>query len=192
MLQFLISDKDLRYQPVAQTEIALGGGCRWIHIPSGLPKEDLDSIEKLCCESGVFLTVDDDVDLTNDRRFHGVLINAGNQKNVIDVRKELGAHAVVGAEVSDADILPSLMKNDIDYAVYDVDRNGMDRALAFAKESGKRHVPLVARGKKFTKEEIMSLMDAGFNGVLTAGEALESALPTELLKSLTDELHARF
>ncbi|MDE6344641.1 MAG: thiamine phosphate synthase [Muribaculaceae bacterium] len=192
MLQFLISDKDLRHTPVAQTEIALAGGCRWIHIPSGLSQNELDSIESLCRQSGAFLTVDDDVALTDKRRFHGVLLNAGHEKSATEVRAGLGAHAVVGVEVDDAAMLPSLMKNDIDYAVFDVDRNGMERAVEFAGESGMRHVPLVARGYRLTRENIMTLMSAGFNGILTASDSLESALPTEFLKSLTDELHTRF
>lgn len=192
MLQFLISDKDLRHTPVAQTEIALAGGCRWIHIPAGLKRDELEAIESMCREAGAFLTVDDDEALTNDRRFHGVLINAGHAKPAVEVRNLLGPHAVVGVEIDDAGVLPSLMKGDIDYAVFDTDRHGLERAKAFAAESGKRHVPLVARGLKLTRDDIMSLMEAGFNGVLTTGCALESALPTESVKSLTDELHARF
>ena len=192
MLQFLISDKDLRHTPVAQTEIALAGGCRWIHIPAGLKPNELEAIESRCREAGAFLTVDDDDVLTNDRRFHGVLINAGHAKTAAEIRSILGPHAVVGVETDDVSVLPSLMKDDIDYAVYDVDHHGMENAKAFANNSGKRHVPLVARGLKLTHEEIMNLMESGFNGVLTSGNALESALPTESVKSLTDELHNRF
>ena len=192
MLQFLVSDKNLCYTPVQQAEIAIAGGCRWIHIPSGLSQTELDVIENKCRDAGVFLTIDDDEELTNKRRFHGVLLNGGPVKPALDVRRSLGPHAVVGVEVEDASILPSLMKDDIDYAVYDVDRNGLDEAFAFASESGKRHVPLVARGIKLTKDNVMNLMNAGFNGVLTSGEVLDSALPTEAVKSLTDELHARF
>ncbi|MDE6644841.1 MAG: thiamine phosphate synthase, partial [Muribaculaceae bacterium] len=173
MLQFLISDKDLRHTPVAQPEIALAGGCRWIHIPAGLKREELDLIESKCREAGVFLTVDDDDALTNDRRFHGVLINAGHAKSAAEIRSQLGPHAVVGVETNDAGVLPSLMKDDIDYAVYDVDRHGIEKAKAFAAESGKRHIPLVARGLKLTRDDIMSLLEAGFNGVLTSGCALE-------------------
>ncbi|MDE6165441.1 MAG: DUF128 domain-containing protein, partial [Muribaculaceae bacterium] len=64
--------------------------------------------------------------------------------------------------------------------------------VEFAGKSGMRHVPLVARGCRLTRENIMTLMSAGFNGILTVGDSLESALPTEFLKSLTDELHTRF
>lgn len=192
MLQFLVSDKELRFTPVEQTELALAGGCRWIHIPSGLGTEEVKVIENLCREAGAFLTVDDDEALTNQRRFHGVLINRGHVKAAEDVRSELGPHAVVGVEVDEASVMPSLMKNDIDYAVYDIDRNGEDKAVAFAEECGMRHVPIVARGKSIKRDEIMKLMNAGFNGVLTSGGALDAALPTEVVKSLSDELHERY
>ena len=192
MFQYLVLNKNQQNTLVEQVSIALEGECKWIHIPSGLSDRELDEIETLCRDKGAFLTVDDNVNLTNKRRFHGVLLNNGHENSPAEVRASLGAHAVVGAEVDKAEILPSLMKEDIDYAVYDVDRHGIEKARMFASESGMRHIPIVARGVDLTQDEIIGLMESGFNGVLTTGGALDSTLSTESVKSLTDELHSRF
>ena len=81
MLQF-ITKPSSQYSMPEEARMALEGGCRWIELSSeGLDQEEnvLKDIAKeimpLCEDKEAFLIIDDDVELVDELKVHGLLMH---------------------------------------------------------------------------------------------------------------------
>ena len=147
MLQFVTTDKS-QLTAAGQARAALAGGCRWIEL--GACPDQARAAEELlpvCRDAEAFLTIDDNVDLVDELKVHGVHLSSASREEAAAVRERLGAHAVIGVGcATEADAL-ALKKLDIDYISLHVEDNP-DAVAAFAGIS-----------------TLPSLVDAGAAGV---------------------------
>lgn len=121
MLQFITSRRDKR-SISEQAEQAILGGCRWIQIADLSADANLDerknTVEQLiplCKEHEAFLILENDVDLVEEMKVHGVLLNDNSRTNVMTVRERLGAEAVIGVVASTLPEIMALKGLDLDY-----------------------------------------------------------------------------
>ena len=131
MLQFVTTDKS-QLTAAGQARAALAGGCRWIEL-GACPDQSRAAEELLpvCRDAEAFLTIDDNVDLVDELKVHGVHLSSASREEAAAVRERLGAHAVIGVGcATEADAL-ALKKLDIDYLSLHVEDNP-DAVAAFA------------------------------------------------------------
>ena len=167
MLQFVTTDKS-QLTAAGQARAALAGGCRWIEL--GACPDQARAAEELlpvCRDAEAFLTIDDNVDLVDELKVHGVHLSSASREEAA-VRARLGAHAVIGVGcATEADAL-ALKKLDIDYISLHVEDNP-DAVAAFAGIAARISaelpgVHIVASGE-FAPSTLPSLVDAGAAGV---------------------------
>ena len=102
MLQF-ITKTTQRFSMAEEAQMAIEGGCRWIQLSaasigdSGLSlREVANEIIPLCQENEAFLIIEDDVNLVEELKVHGVFLRDHSRTTVMEARERLGAHAVIG------------------------------------------------------------------------------------------------
>lgn len=121
MLQFITGRSD-RWTTTEQATKAMEGGCRWIQLsaeslPSETPhrREMVESLIPLCKENEAFLIIEDDVDLVDLLKVHGLCLRDNSRTTAMEAREQLGAEAVIGVEASSAAEIIALKGLDIDY-----------------------------------------------------------------------------
>ncbi|MDE6268611.1 MAG: thiamine phosphate synthase [Muribaculaceae bacterium] len=186
MLQFEIAP-DFSMTPTAQVEAVLKGGCRWIIAPSSLQPAEIEGIIEECKAVDAFLTIKNDVDLTDRLRVHGVVLSDCSVDHAAAVREKLGPHAVIGFTAHSAAEILALRGKDIDYAVIPSvgTDTSVEQAIAIASEANAagNNVHLVAQGDmKLT--DIPALLKGGFNGIATTGLIICSPDPTARVEEI--------
>ena len=144
MLQY-ITDDCSQLSIVDQARLVIEGGCRWIQLavrgtkvsvenePDGTEVIDItptshptdsqlrpyvDELTPLCKETESFLIIEDDIDLVDEIRVHGVFLSNPDRNHVAETRERLGAHAIIGVAVDTAVRVVSLKGLDIDYVTF--------------------------------------------------------------------------
>ncbi|MCM1021483.1 MAG: thiamine phosphate synthase [Muribaculum sp.] len=121
MLIFVAKAKN-KAETLLQIKEALDSGCRWIQLQlqpddNGLySKEIVEAVYDELKGLDVILTIENDLTLVKEKRVHGIHLDEFNTINAIDVRRELGPHAIIGVTTKSPDEIKRLYDfADIDY-----------------------------------------------------------------------------
>lgn len=185
MLQFITTASD-KASIAKEVQAALEGGCRWIQISENvLNRDDSEEILKelipMCQEAEAILTVENNIELADKIKIHGVHITTGIN-GAIKAREALGADAIIGVNISTADEALELTDKDIDYVTATSATDKLD--LNFFSELVKRirgtgfSIHIVASGD-ITPELVISLMATGVSGIAIGTHIAESEDPAE-------------
>ncbi|MDE6081467.1 MAG: thiamine phosphate synthase, partial [Muribaculaceae bacterium] len=113
----------------------------------------------------VFLTIEHNVDLVEELKVHGVHLFPGDMLPK-EARERLGAHAVVGVTVRNAEQVISLRSADIDYVQIgpypDVTLDDYSKIVAAVQEAGVK-IPVVATGN-INPEDVKPLLATAVKG----------------------------
>lgn len=176
---------------VGQTETVLRGGCRWIRLTGATSEADVKALMPVCQEADAILVIDDDVDLVEKLRVHGVHLTSCERGHIIAVREKLGPHAIIGVTCRNAADIEQLRGLDADYIT--VPYTGNETPGEFYHEVSKKiseagaEVHLVASGC-FPVDVLKSIQTAGAAGVEMSGEVFDNADPAAFVKSVLDIL----
>ena len=203
MLQFITHPSD-RYTIPEEVQMAIEGGCKWIQLRmKDATYDELKStaleIIPICRENDIILVIDDNVELVNELRVHGVHLG----KNDMDPRKAreiLGPHAIIGVTANTADDILSFRGIDVDYVGVGPFRHtttkknlapvigldGYKDIVAKVTAAGNK-LPLVAIGG-ITLEDVTGIMATGVQGIAVSGSIINAPDPvrytTQLLNAL--------
>ncbi len=193
MLQFITSKSD-KYSIKEEVQMAIEGGCLWIQVSKSLPdgvtqKDIIDELRPLCEEKETFLLVDSDVELVKEANIHGVLLK-NEDMNPAEAREYLGAEAVIGVEVNNANEILALKGLDIDYVVIDYNKFSISEIQNIIEEASKNgnNIHIVVSGR-MEIVEMLSLMQIGVAGFALSEQIIESPNPviatTNILTALS-------
>lgn len=193
MLQF-VTDKKAALSVREQVEVVLEGGCRWIELS---PCEDLKEVARellpLCRDKEAFLVIDDDVDLVEELRVHGVHLSHADRSRAMEVRERLGAHAVIGIDCVTASDAVALKGLDMDYVTFRVEPTPEGVAafaeIAKAVKDADTGLHIVARGE-FPVEMLRDVISAGAAGVAMSDTIISAPSPTDTVSRIISELQA--
>lgn len=206
MLQFITHPSD-RYTIPEEVQMAIEGGCKWIQLRmKDATYDELKStaleIIPICRENDIILVIDDNVELVNELRVHGVHLG----KNDMDPRKAreiLGPHAIIGVTANTADDILSFRGIDVDYVGVGPFRHtttkknlapvigldGYKDIVAKVTAAGNK-LPLVAIGG-ITLEDVTEIMATGVQGIAVSGSIINAPDPvrytTQLLNALNPD-----
>ena len=206
MLQFITHPSD-RYTIPEEVQMAIEGGCKWIQLRmKDATYDEMKStaleIIPICRENDIILVIDDNVELVNELRVHGVHLG----KNDMDPRKAreiLGPHAIIGVTANTADDILSFRGIDVDYVGVGPFRHtttkknlapvigldGYKDIVAKVTAAGNK-LPLVAIGG-ITLEDVTGIMATGVQGIAVSGSIINSPDPvrytTQLLNALNPD-----
>lgn len=206
MLQFITHPSD-RYTIPEEVQMAIEGGCKWIQLRmKDASYDEMKStaleIIPMCRENDIILVIDDNVELVNELRVHGVHLG----KNDMDPRKAreiLGPHAIIGVTANTADDILSFHGIDVDYVGVGPFRHtttkknlapvigldGYKDIVAKVTAAGNK-LPLVAIGG-ITLEDVTGIMATGVQGIAVSGSIINAPDPvrytTQLLNALNPD-----
>lgn len=206
MLQFITHPSD-RYTIPEEVQMAIEGGCKWIQLRmKDATYDELKStaleIIPICRENDIILVIDDNVELVNELRVHGVHLG----KNDMDPRKAreiLGPHAIIGVTANTADDILSFRGIDVDYVGVGPFRRtttkknlapviGLDgyKDIVTKVTAAGNKLPLVAIGG-ITLEDVTGIMATGVQGIAVSGSIINAPDPvrytTQLLNALNPD-----
>jgi len=189
--------------------MVLEGGCRWVQIgASALDgrecslKEAVTATVPLCQENDAFLVVEDDVDLVDELKVHGVFLKDGSRETVSQARERLGAHAIIGVAVKSFADIKALVGLDVDYVSVSAPSDADDgNPLSVAAWFG--HLVRQVRGEgidfhivaegDFDRHLLPALLEAGCAGVAESSAILKNDDPVAATALIVDVLdRARF
>ena len=192
MLQFITSKSD-KYSIKEEVQMAIEGGCLWIQVSKSLPdgvtqKDIIDELRPLCEEKETFLLVDSDVELVKEANIHGVLLKNGDM-NPAEAREYLGAEAVIGVEVNNANEILALKGLDIDYVVIDFDKFSISEIQNIIEDANKNgnNIHIVVGGR-MEIVEMLSLMQIGVAGFALSEQIIVSPNPVVATKNILTAL----
>lgn len=206
MLQFITHPSN-RYTIAEEVQMAIEGGCKWIQLRmKDATYDEMKStaleIIPICRENDIILVIDDNVELVNELRVHGVHLG----KNDMDPRKAreiLGPHAIIGVTANTADDILSFRGIDVDYVGVGPFRHtttkknlapvigldGYKDIVAKVTAAGNK-LPLVAIGG-ITLEDVTGIMATGVQGIAVSGSIINAPDPvrytTQLLNALNPD-----
>ena len=164
MYQLSLNTSDIA-ELAQHLEHAASKDIRWIEWRGERNDDVLDVIENFCRENGIILTVVDDVNLLEDKRFHGILVTK-NPDNIPEWREKLGGHPIIGVEISVDSDWRKLRGYDVDYIVLNLDRHSQEETIKLAGIiKDEWNVPIVARGTNISPESGSILLESNFNGI---------------------------
>lgn len=121
MLQF-ITKGSAGYSAEDEARMAIDGGCRWIQLSTQALHDNEVSVRKtaeriipLCQEADCFMVIEDNVELVDELRVHGVYLHDAGRTHVANARERLGANAVLGVQPTSHAQLMELRGLDVDY-----------------------------------------------------------------------------
>ncbi|MDE6190342.1 MAG: thiamine phosphate synthase [Muribaculum sp.] len=203
MLQFITHPSD-RYTIAEEVKMAIEGGCKWIQLRmKDASYEEMKStaleIIPMCKENDIILVIDDNVELVNELRVHGVHLG----KNDMDPRKAreiLGPHAIIGVTANTADDILSFRGVDVDYVGLGPFRHtttkknlspviGLDgyKDIVATVTKGGNTLPIVAIGG-ITLEDVTGIMATGVQGIAVSGSIINAPDPVRYTSQLLEAL----
>lgn len=200
MLQF-ITKSTKRFSAIEEAQMAIEGGCRWIQLSTQETDDNEETMRDiaqevipLCQENEAFLVIEDDVDLVDDLKVHGVFLHDSSRSTVMEARERLGAHAVIGVLASTVDEVVALKGLDVDYVAValpagDGNVSMADRYARFLSEIREPGIDfhLVALGE-FALEELPLLIEAGCAGVALSATIADSENPVAITSLILETL----
>ena len=198
MLQF-ITTVSSRFSVPEEVQMVLEGGCRWIQLAqSGFAGDESAirdvamEIVPLCREKEAFFIIEDDIDLVEEMKVHGLFMHDNSRESVMVARERLGANAVIGVEAGSYDEIKNLVGLDVDYVmipapgnVDDCDKFYKDLVHKLISDNISFHI--VASGK-FTFDSLVDLFKAGAAGVAMSDELVGQEDPVAATVAVLDEL----
>ncbi len=174
-----------------QTETVLRGGCRWIRLTGSLSEADVKALMPICQESDAILVIDDDVELVEKLRVHGVHLTSCDRGHLIAVREKLGPHAIIGVTCRNAADIEQLRGLDVDYITVPYTGNETPgefyQGVSHSISDAGAEVHLVASGC-FPADALKSLLKAGVAGVEMSKKLFDNSDPAAFVKSVLDIL----
>ena len=153
---------------------------QWIRLTGKFSEDELRPVTELSSEAGIILVLDDDVELVEKSRIHGVHLTDWDRGKVISVREELGPHAIVGVTCTDPGLLKDLNGLDVDYTVFPLpsDRNPGEYYHEVIDSLSKIKTELhpVASGC-FSSDELHVILSEGVQGIEAASCITEAPDP---------------
>ena len=196
MLQF-ITKTTQRFSMAEEAQMAIEGGCRWIQLSaasigdSGLSlREVANEIIPLCQENEAFLIIEDDVNLVEELKVHGVFLRDHSRTTVMEARERLGAHAVIGVYAASVEDVIALKGLDVDYVAVPVpvgDAPVADIYARFIQEVPEPGFHIVALGE-FGLDELPGILEAGCAGVAVSAAIADSDNPVEATSAMIEVL----
>lgn len=159
MIQILLQTNG-EYTPTQLAQKAIDAGCQWLILPDAPINEEAKGIIDLCREAGVILTIENNVEACREFGLHGVLLHLG--ANPAAVRAEIGAEAVIGAEITSVASATALSKADIDYFLISTDDASI---IGEARKAGVEvHFVANLTDRVATRADVDKAMSLGFSG----------------------------
>lgn len=159
MIQILLHTNK-KYSQVELAQKSIDAGCQWLILPDAPINDEAKGIIDLCREAGVILTIEDNVEACREFGLHGVLLHTG--ANPVAVRAEIGAEAVIGAEITSVASATALSKADIDYFLISTDDASI---IGEARKAGVEvHFVADLTGCAATRADVDKVMSLGFSG----------------------------
>lgn len=171
--------------------MAIEGGCGWIVLSDSLPegenlRDTAVSIQEMCRENDVILTIKHDVELVNDLKVFGVLLSKSDMIPQ-EAREMLGPHAIIGVEVDNPDDVIVMQAADIDYVVVGPygERFDVNDYRVFVNSLTERgcKIAVVASGN-IGVDDIQPLLSAGVRGVAISEAIIKSDNPVEMVRAI--------
>ncbi len=192
MLQIILEPND-SYSLGEMAQMAVEGGCSWLQlnakdIDGSELRDIIPEIATLCRESGTMLTVEGRADIAKEFGLHGVFIPL-ETVSPIKVREELGAEAVIGAEIGSAESALMLSKADIDYVVASHKVDDCQKLIDDIRNAGCK-IPVVALSDDFTEPSIRNLMGIGFSGICARNTIFSAKDPVANIEQLITLLNS--
>lgn len=202
MLQF-ITKRSERFTVAEEAQMAIEGGCRWIQLSSSGMAGNEDTMREtalqlieLCKEQEAFLLIENDVNLVEELKVHGVFLHDCSRESVMTARERLGAEAVLGVGVGSVAEALHLVGLDVDYITLPVEEGCADKGVFYAEAVHKLmeanidfHV--VATGN-LIPADFAGLLKAGCSGVAVSDSIIDASDPVDATRLLLAELeHAR-
>lgn len=107
-----------------QVTEAIQAGCGWIQLrlPSDASPEEkenlAESVTGICRHYDMILTLENETDIVEKLKVHGIHLDESHTPQAIEIRRQLGPHAIIGVTSSSADSVKRLYDlADIDYAL---------------------------------------------------------------------------
>lgn len=208
MLQFILNGKSAG-NARQLVDAVVEGGCRWVQVSASAADDSESSLKELVenlipslKEQDAFLVIEDDVDLVDELKVHGVFLRDNSRETVMQARERLGAHAVIGVRGESLAQIKGLKGLDVDYVMVPAeampaDSNPLSVAAAYGElikgirgEGIDFHV--VATGD-FTLFQLPALIEAGCAGVAMSDVIAEAESPEAETARIIDILdRARF
>lgn len=200
MLQF-ITKASQRFSVAEEAQMAVEGGCRWIQLSAAcvghneeMLREVAQELIPLCKESESFLVIEEDVDLVDALKVHGVFLHDNSRSTVMAARERLGANAVIGVYTPTVDDVLALKGLDVDYVAVPVpavdgEASVTDRYARFLSEMREPGIEfhLVALGE-FKLDEISGIIEAGCAGIAVSSEIADADNPVETTSAVLSAL----
>ena len=143
MLQF-ITTVSSRFSVLEEVQMVLEGGCRWIQLAqSGFAGDEsvirdvAMEIVPMCQEKEAFFIIEDDLDLVEEMKVHGLFMHDNSRASVMAARERLGANAVIGVWAHSYDEIKNLVGLDVDYVTVPSPEKSDDRET-FYKDLAKK------------------------------------------------------
>lgn len=190
MLQIIITPNN-NYSLGEMAQMAVEAGALWIQlrVPEMSDEELREAsadIITLCRESGVILTVEDRIDVARELGPHGVFLHAGGA-SPFTVRQDLGAEAIIGAEIVSPDAAVTLARADIDYVALPM--SGAHAAEIIDEiHKGGSSIPVVAYlpDKELTTQSVSEILADGFNGICSDGKFFDKTDPVAAISAIVN------
>ena len=198
MLQFITTDSS-RFSIAEEAQMVLEGGCRWIQLSKRnfagdeIAWRDMaKEIAVLCQEHEAFLIIEDDVDLVEDMKVHGLFMHDNSRESVIKARERLGANAVIGVAARSAVEIKHLIGLDVDYVMVPVSDQCYNKGAFYGDMTRKLIIEnidfhIVACGD-ISKEDFVSLFKAGCAGVAVSAGIADAEDPVDLTATIVESL----
>lgn len=194
MLQF-ITQPENRYSVPEQCQMVIEGGCQWIQLRTQ-PDSDtemrslLPELVSLCKETETILVIENRPEIAEEYGLHGVHVTLGSGIDPVELREQLGPHAIIGAEVDKAEVAVRLAGADIDYLTLPKDMSSEQRRsiIDALKENGKV-IPVVIEND-FTVDNVKKAIDEGAAGVCTGKNIIAADNPVEYVSEMIKVLNS--
>ena len=194
MLQFITNANNI-HELVKQVKNAIDGGCNWIQLRMKdasyqQQKEAAEAIIPICRNADAILIIDDNVELVNELKVHGVHLGK-NDMPVAQARELLGPGAIIGATANTADDILALKGIDVDYVGLGPFRftttkknlspilgiDGYKKVIETIRQAG-CELPVVAIGG-ISIDDISDIMATGVQGIAMSGAITNAENPTK-------------
>lgn len=210
MLQF-ITKSSPRFSVSEIARKAIDGGCRWIQLSSAAFDSDIAVLKSVaeelipyCQKADTFMVIENDVDLVDELRVHGVFLKDASRGTVASAREKLGANAVIGVAPRTIEELMNLRNLDVDYVsitpelacaiTYDTESGQVTqdiasgyKALIEAMRMRGLDLHVVAAGE-ISPDLYPSLLEAGVAGVAVSDAIADATDPMEATRHLIELL----
>ncbi len=190
MLQFA-TDDSIRHSVAEQVELALQAGCRWIRVTGTPADEAAEKLIPLCQENDAILVLDNNIELVDRLRVHGLHLTEWTRGSVIAAREKLGPHAIIGLSCQDATQLEDLAALDVDYLVAECPdgENQVDFYARFVEALRKVHSEIhpVASGD-IPVALYPSVIATGIEGIEISGAITDAPDPSAFIRLALETL----